>query len=111
MSESLFLSLEPKHVLILAGIIAVVLIISVSKVADILKANAREQTRREVAAYVAEGSMDADQADRLLGLEQSDAEKKITDAVAWGMISTNKAERLIRTLRERQHSAEHSKTA
>lgn len=110
MSDSLFLTLEPKHILILAGIIAVVLIISVSKIADFLKANAREQTRREVAAYVAEGSMDADQADRLLGLEQSDAEKKITDAVAWGMISTNKAERLIRALRDRQTSPEGSKT-
>jgi len=100
MSDAFFFTLEPKHVLILAGIVGVLLIISVSKVADVLKSRQREQTRRELAAYVAEGSIDTDQADRLLGLEQTEAEKKIADAVAWGMLSSSKAERLIRTLRE-----------
>ena len=95
------LALEPKHVIIITGIAALVLIVTVSKIAEAFKANAREQTRREIAAYVAEGSIDTDQADRLLALDQTEAEKKITDAVTWGMISTNKAEKLIRALRER----------
>jgi hypothetical protein len=104
MNDLAAVGIEAKHILIFVGIIAVVLIISVAKIADVLKTNAREQTRREVSAYVAEGSIDPDQADRLLALEDSEAEKKIADAVAWGMLSSSKAESLIRTMRDRRPS-------
>ena len=66
-----------------------------------LQTRAREMTRREVAAYVAEGSISPDDARVLLGKnDSSEAEEKIADAVSWGMLKAEKAEALIRALRE-----------
>lgn len=61
----------------------------------------REQTRREVAAYVAEGSMTAEDARKILG-ETDDsiatARKKIAESVADGIIDANEAERALKAL-------------
>jgi len=65
-----------------------------------LQTRAREVTRREVAAYVAEGSIRPEEARVLLGNgDSSEAEEKIADAVSWGMLKADKAEALIRALR------------
>jgi hypothetical protein len=44
----------------------VVLIVAFNVVAGVLKTNARERSRREIAAYIAEGSMTAEQGERLM---------------------------------------------
>lgn len=44
------------------GVIAIVL----CKVTSIIKAVSRERTRREIAAYIAEGSMSPEQGERLM---------------------------------------------
>lgn len=51
--------------LAIAGFIAVTAII-LTNVAAMVKATARERTRRELAAYVAEGTMKPEDADRIL---------------------------------------------
>jgi hypothetical protein len=50
-------------VLVFAGVVIVVLIRSV---ADIVSRVARERTRREIAAFIAEGSMTPEQGERLM---------------------------------------------
>ncbi|MEY3231923.1 MAG: hypothetical protein RL689_2012 [Planctomycetota bacterium] len=44
----------------------VVLIVAINVVAGVLKTNARERSRREIAAYIAEGSMTPEQGERLM---------------------------------------------
>jgi hypothetical protein len=68
----------------------------------VLETRARETTRREIAAYVAEGSIAPEDAQRLLANGSEELEKQIGNAVAWGMISAKKAEGLIRAAREGQ---------
>jgi chromate transport protein ChrA len=50
---------------IVGGTIAVVAIVF-SNVAGVFRTQAREKTRREIAAYIAEGSMTPEQGERLL---------------------------------------------
>ncbi len=56
---------SPNFVFILAGTIAVVAIVF-GTVSQALRTREREQTRREVAAYLAEGMIDSDSAEMLL---------------------------------------------
>jgi len=69
----------------------------------------REKTRREIAAYVAEGSISPADARTMMGSEESEFDKKIADAVAWGMLSSKKAEQLLRAMREDRESRERSR--
>lgn len=62
---------------------------------SIITVRQREATRREVAAYVAEGSISAQDAASLLSAD-NDVRKTIADAVAWGAISAKDAERMLR---------------
>jgi hypothetical protein len=59
----------------------------------------KEQTKREIAAYVAEGTIRPEDAVQLLSAASDEAEKMIADGVAWGTVSPDKAEKLIRTMR------------
>ncbi len=59
-----------------------------------------EQTRREIAAYVAEGSMTPEDAVRILNAGSDAAAKQqiargVTRGVAWGRISPEQAERTL----------------
>jgi len=91
----------PPKVMFFAGafVVAIVWIIA-STVNEILKTRAKEQTKREIAAYVAEGSITPDDAARLMSKPSSEAEKKVADAVAWRTIKPEKAADLIRAIRE-----------
>lgn len=93
-------SVDTSH-LILIGICAVtgILIYGISVIKSVLNNVAEERTRREVAAYVAEGSISADDAARILAAGGDECEKMIADGVAWGTVNPEKAEKLIRTLR------------
>ena len=82
--------------LIVSGCIAIYLIYSVRSWRETRE---HEQTRREIAAYVAEGTIKPDEAVKLLAAASDEAEKMIADGVAWGTIKPEKAERLIRTMR------------
>ena len=59
--------------LVFTGVIALVTIKSVSRV---LTNNARERTKREIAAYIAEGSMSPEQGERLMQAGEKPAGKK-----------------------------------
>jgi hypothetical protein len=54
-----------------AFLVAIVGILS-SAITTSIRTRAREQTRREIAAYIAEGSMSPEQGERLLAAKDSD---------------------------------------
>lgn len=49
---------------LIAGVVVVIVV--TRSVASVLKSNARERTRREIAAYIAEGTMTPEQGERLM---------------------------------------------
>ena len=64
-----------------------------------------EMTRREIAAYVAEGSIKPEDAAALLCAgSQSETEKSIAAAVQNGVISPAKAEKIFATLRSSERA-------
>ncbi|MFG0292703.1 MAG: hypothetical protein ACF8MJ_06065 [Phycisphaerales bacterium JB050] len=54
-----------------AILVIVVVTVVVSAIKDIIRTKAREASRREIAAYIAEGSMTPDQGERLMVAENS----------------------------------------
>ncbi|MFI4898135.1 MAG: hypothetical protein ACIARR_09940 [Phycisphaerales bacterium JB059] len=94
----------PILIITLIGAVVLTLIIF-SNVRRVLETRARETTRREIAAYVAEGSIAPEDAQRLLANGSDELEKQIGNAVAWGMISAKKAEGLLRAAREGRPNA------
>ncbi len=60
-----------------------------------MKTKYREQTKRELAAYVAEGTISPDDAAKLLSADEDEIRKKIADGVAWGMINAKDAKVLM----------------
>ncbi len=82
-----------------------------TNVRKVLETRSRETTRREIAAYVAEGSITPDDARRLIAMGLGEElEKKMGDAVAWGMISAKKAEELLRAARDARNNDAPSQT-
>ncbi len=79
------------------GAVVWVLVHNIRKVCETRQ---REQSRREVAAYVAEGSIKPQDAALILNAGGSEAEAKIADGVAWGTINPKKAESLLRSLKQ-----------
>lgn len=49
-----------------------IMFVFIRTVASVLKTRAREQTRREIAAYIAEGSLTPEQGERLLTVGRRD---------------------------------------
>lgn len=60
----LFLEEDVLVPVLVAG--SIILIVLIRSVAQVLLTRAREQTRREIAAYIAEGSMTPEQGEKLL---------------------------------------------
>lgn len=54
---------------IVGGTVAIVAIVF-GMVSGMVKTTARERTRREIAAYIAEGSMTPEQGERILGKDE-----------------------------------------
>lgn len=73
--------------------------------AEAFKTRQIQQTKREIAAYVAEGSISPDDAVRMLKSDSADLECKIADGVAWGTIKPEKAASLIKSIREEAHGS------
>lgn len=65
----------------------------------IFETRAKEITKREIAAYVAEGSISPEDATRMLRADSTEPEQKIASGVAWGTIKPEKAESLLRSMR------------
>ena len=79
----------------------VITIMLIKSVTSLIKSLARERTRREIAAYVAEGSMSPEQGEKLMNagpveMDDEDLRRRIADHVAAGSMSPDDGERLIR---------------
>ncbi len=80
--------------MILVGILGYTLI---SMIGAIFKTRSREQTKRDVAAYVAEGTMSPETAMMILGAEAKKPwEQQVAELLSDGMIDTKDAEKLLR---------------
>jgi len=76
LAESFWSNLDKGVVFwLVGGTVAVVWIVFAS-ISSVLTVRAREQTRREIAAYVAEGSIDKDTAIAMLKASQADDEEQ-----------------------------------
>ena len=62
----LTLAAADKEVLFIVGGLVAIVAIVISALASVLKVRSREYSRREIAAYIAEGSMTAEQGERLM---------------------------------------------
>ena len=82
----------------MGGLIWIVWIVF-KNIADIYKTKQIQETRRELAAFVASGAITPDDAVRLLSTDSSDIEKMIHNAVEWGTITPEKATQLIKQAR------------
>lgn len=83
-----------------ASVFGIVSVIVVSVNAT-LRAKYREQTKREVAAYVAEGTISPQDAQAILAAGgDSEVSKSIADALAWGTIKPRDAESLLRAAQQ-----------
>ena len=86
------------------GIIGLVVLVAIA--GGVLKSmantDAREKTKREIAAYVAEGSIKPEDAVRILAAGQgTDAKEMIAKRAADGWISAKKADQLMQALEKR----------
>ncbi len=91
-----------------AVMLLIIIWVVFSNIRKMYETRQRETTRREIAAYVAEGSISPVDARTMMGVDASEFEKKIADAVAWGMLSSKKAEQLMKAMREDRASREQS---
>lgn len=64
---------EDVFLFLVLGIVGIVAIIF-GTVSSMVKSTAREKTRREIAAYIAEGSMTPEQGEKLLKAGQSECD-------------------------------------
>lgn len=93
----------PVIAIAVGGLIAVIAIIF-GAVKSMANTDAKEKTKRELAAYVAEGSVKPEDAVRILAAGQgSDAKELIAKRAADGWISAKKADQLIQAL-EKQNA-------
>jgi hypothetical protein len=85
----------------LVAIIVVVICVT-STIRRVSTTRQREQTKRELAAYVAEGSISPDDAQRILGMGQGvDTRDLVLKRAADGWISAKKAEQILATMDKR----------
>ncbi len=81
------------------GCLAFILMVVFTSWRRVSQTRQREMSRREIAAYVAEGSMSAQDASVLLSDSDTETQRLIANAVGWGTIKPDKAEALMRAAR------------
>lgn len=95
--------------LIVKGLIAVLIVGTICVTGMIRKCSAtrqRERTKRELAAYVAEGSMSPDDAHRILTTgEGEDVRELVLKRAADGWISAKKADQILAAMDKREAKA------
>ena len=94
-----------KAITIVGGFFIATLFIVLKTVRVVMTKRATELTKREIAAYVAEGSIRPEDAAVLINSGADAQVEKITAAVAAGIISPSKAEKLIASLRNERCAA------
>jgi hypothetical protein len=99
-ASTLALSGNEEKILTLGIILfAAIIFYGIHATRKIFETRAKENTKREIAAYVAEGSISPEDATRMLRADRNEPEQKIASAVAWGTIKPEKAESLLRSMR------------
>lgn len=69
----------------------------ITMIGNVLESRAREQTKRDVAAYVSEGTMTPETAHMILGSEAKKPwEQQVAELIARGSIDSKEAEKLLR---------------
>ncbi|MEM8758559.1 MAG: hypothetical protein AAGF47_12360 [Planctomycetota bacterium] len=91
---------EIRFVILFGAIVTVVFCVTIANaVRKSISVRQREQTKRELAAYVAEGSMSPDDAHRILTAgEGDDMRELVLKRAADGWISAKKADQILKTL-------------
>lgn len=85
--------------------VIVVAICVTSTVKRVSTTRQREQTKRELAAYVAEGSISPEDAQRILGIGQGESTRDLVlKRAADGWISAKKAEQILASMDKRDPS-------
>ncbi len=95
---------ELKLVVVGGGLILAAIIVMLRTVRKVSETQERERTRREIAAYVAEGSITPQDAAQLLSAGMGEAAavelaRGVGQGVAWGTVSPKKAEDVVRAMR------------
>lgn len=92
---------EVQFLVLGGGMLLVALLAVLHTIRKVTETRAKEQTRREVAAYVAEGSITPDDATRMLsaGMSESVA-TELAKGVTWGTISAEKARKMVQALQQ-----------
>lgn len=84
---------------IVGGLLLVVVLVIMHTIRKVTETRERERTRREIAAYLAEGSITADDAARLLSAGMTDqVAAELAKGVAWGTVSAEKARKMVEAL-------------
>lgn len=92
-------------VIVGGGLLFAAVVVVTGMIKSVMGTRAREQTKREMAAYVAEGSVQPEDAIKMLTAGNgTDACEIIAKRAADGWISAKKADQLIRSL-EKQDAA------
>ena len=86
------------------GILVLIIYVVFGNWRKAVKVREREETRRELAAYVAEGTISADDAARLIGADADNQEERIKRAMADGWLSPKKAEEMLEVVRKSQNA-------
>lgn len=90
-----------KFIVIGGGLILAAVIAVLRTIRKVSETQERERTKREVAAYVAEGSMTPDDATRLLSAGLSEAvATELARGVTWGTVSAAKAQKMVQALQQ-----------
>lgn len=89
-----------KSIALVGGLLLAALWIVLKTIRVVSVKRAAEHTKREIAAYVAEGSISPQDAATMINAGADGEVEKITSAVAAGIISPVKAEKLIASLRD-----------
>lgn len=83
----------------IAAFLFVIVLVGIATVRSVLETREREQTKREIAAYIAEGTMTAETAEAILGKKNSDdARGRILQMVEDGTIDADEAARLVKSI-------------
>ncbi len=98
---------EVAMIAISGGIIVAIAAIVSGSVKTVLRTRHQEESRREIAAYVAEGSITPADAVKILNAgAESELKKQLASGVAWGTVSARQAERLLQAERAAQAEPE-----
>ncbi|HLO39835.1 MAG TPA: hypothetical protein VK176_02340 [Phycisphaerales bacterium] len=100
LADALGLSDNEEKILTLCIILlAIMVFVGITAIRRVVETKAREQTKRDLAAFIAEGTMTTEDAMRIIRADLNEPEQKIATGVAWGTIKPEKAEALLRSMR------------